>query len=387
MVRKMERLIKLDALRGIAAVLVALFHLASYQTPMIMNRILDFAPSVARSYLLVDWFFILSGFVMAERYGKTFSSGVGKASMGKFVFRRFIRLYPLHFASLLFLIFLHWGFEPMLGVQVSDPFAVIRNKFTILSNALMLHSSGLGDQGCFNCTSWNYPSWSISVEWLCYFFIPGFLVLLSRSFKSAMYTVFILGAGVLFLVEIPTGHLDVASWQGLIRCAYGMGLGCILQRIYRNGLRLNGALHCGFWISAPFLIHFLPYDTLLVLALAPAIYFLACSSQNRFFGDRLLVWLGERSYSIYMLHSVVQDILSLGFRIAFNQTTQGASMPAQMLYLLCAMGLTLTLSDLSFRFIENPSARYLKKIGARIWRRRKLNDAKPALHSLWSLDP
>ena len=81
----------LDSWRGVAALLVALFHLNLYSA----IYTLDF---VRNAYLFVDFFFVLSGFVISYSYGdrlKTFDE------LGEFAIRRFGRLWPLHAVVLL----------------------------------------------------------------------------------------------------------------------------------------------------------------------------------------------------------------------------------------------------------------------------------------------
>src|SRR6266513_2571664 len=86
----MERFVVLDSWRGIAACLVALFHLDAYSH-------LYGVPFLRNSWLFVDFFFVLSGFVIAANYQQRLRDGFG---IGRFLFLRLGRLYPLHFAML-----------------------------------------------------------------------------------------------------------------------------------------------------------------------------------------------------------------------------------------------------------------------------------------------
>src|SRR5437762_9602227 len=85
----MERFVVLDSWRGIAACLVALFHLDAYSH-------LYGVPFLRNSWLFVDFFFVLSGFVIAANYQQRLLEGFG---VGRFLLLRLGRLYPLHFAD------------------------------------------------------------------------------------------------------------------------------------------------------------------------------------------------------------------------------------------------------------------------------------------------
>src|SRR5260221_7765417 len=86
----MQRFVVLDSWRGIAACLVALFHFDAYSH-------LYGVPFLRNSWLFVAFFFVLSGFVIAANYQQRLRDGVG---VGRFLFLRLRRLYPLPFAML-----------------------------------------------------------------------------------------------------------------------------------------------------------------------------------------------------------------------------------------------------------------------------------------------
>src|SRR6266576_119115 len=91
----MERFVVLDSWRGIAACLVALFHLEAYSHLVYSH--LHGVPFLGNSWLFVDFFFVLSGFVIAANYQQRLLDGFG---VGRFLLLRLGRLYPLHFAVL-----------------------------------------------------------------------------------------------------------------------------------------------------------------------------------------------------------------------------------------------------------------------------------------------
>ena len=105
----------LTPLRGIAALLTVLFHvdlvLSSFGGQLLDGKI---SSILSRMYLMVDFFFVLSGFILCYVYAKNFEGPVKGQDFKKFTIARFARVYPLHLFSLLlttlFLFLLHqWG--------------------------------------------------------------------------------------------------------------------------------------------------------------------------------------------------------------------------------------------------------------------------------------
>ena len=153
----MARFVVLDSWRGIAACLVALFHLDAYSHLYGM-------PFLRNSWLFVDFFFVLSGFVIAANYQQRLLDGFG---VGRFLLLRLGRLYPLHFAMLALFI----AFEllkvlkrivipTLLSVNPIAPFSTLQEApNTVVANLLLIQSLHV-----FDFLTWNVPSWSISTE-------------------------------------------------------------------------------------------------------------------------------------------------------------------------------------------------------------------------------
>ena len=147
----------LDSWRGICALLVALLHFEA-------NTHLRGFSFFQNSFLFVDFFFVLSGFVIAANYQQRLAQGFG---LGRFMLLRFGRLYPLYGAMLLAFI----GFEvlqvmvPSLGAMgESAPFSAPRQSMdTIFASVFLLQSFGL-----YDFLTWNTPGWSIATEFWTY---------------------------------------------------------------------------------------------------------------------------------------------------------------------------------------------------------------------------
>ena len=134
----------LDACRGLCAVAVVLFHLDAathfYNWPMVRN-----------AYVAVDFFFVLSGFVIASAYGDRIRT-VQEA--GRFTLRRFGRLYPLHLVVLIAYVLVE-----LIGFAQGSP-AFVGNFSgpALAANLALVQGFGAWHE------TWNYPAWSVCVE-------------------------------------------------------------------------------------------------------------------------------------------------------------------------------------------------------------------------------
>ena len=356
---KKNYLHQLDSLRGIAAIFVVVLHFQAYLTPGIGKIISEFTQSIHRSYILVDMFFILSGFVMALTYTKSFEKEIKLKNYFSFMKKRFIKLYPLHIITFLILVVLHRVILPQLDI-IEDSFVLNRNNFHMMTNLFLLQSSGLGWGDCINCSSWNYPSWSISVEWLCYFSIP-MLILFVKRFNNLSF-LFIGFSYILFyfLIERVVGNTDVLTIPGIIRCLIGMFFGLsIYHHLYLKFSTPKWFFYITFCLAF-FGLHFIPIDTVVILLMGLMIIASANLRIKTFLNSSPLLWLGKRSFSIYMTHVIVQDIVSSIYRYVYKQSIWDISLSSQLAVFIVSVVLVLIISELSYRFIEVKLHRFLR---------------------------
>ena len=133
-----------------------MFHLQAY------SHIYDWS-LVRHSFLFVDFFFVLSGFVIAGSYRAKLLDGF---SIWHFMLLRLGRLYPLHVAILVVFIgieLLRFRFSGTLGGQNGDKFTEAHSIKSIVTNLLLIQSLNI-----HKTLTWNLPSWSISVEFYAY---------------------------------------------------------------------------------------------------------------------------------------------------------------------------------------------------------------------------
>ncbi len=131
----------LTPLRGIAALLTVIFHV-DLMFGMGGDMLLKFEDSmlINRLYLMVDFFFVLSGFIMLHVYGPGFSDAVTISAFKRFTVARFARVYPLHFVMLAYCVVL-FGASATLGIPAVPVLEIENNWFSIFTNLLLLNGS------------------------------------------------------------------------------------------------------------------------------------------------------------------------------------------------------------------------------------------------------
>ena len=313
-----RQLPSLTPLRGIAALWVVLYHYCGTRQYFPNLDITPHSYFISKGYLGVDMFFMLSGFVMAHVYCRAFSEGVGQHYRG-FMVARIARLYPLHIFVLS--LFVATAVISQLAIGVAGgtfagiPLTGPESLSALVANVFMVHGLAAGQ------LSWNYPSWSISVEFIAYLGFPFALPFIARASGS---TRLILGA-LLFaalasLAALTKGDLD--QWDGpitLLRCMPEFLLGTLLYFTFRDHEQrswLGSDLAVLTVLTATLVcLHFGAPD-LLIVALFAALVLLAVANTGsfaRFANIAPLVWLGEISYSLYLIQGFVQYAAAKGF--------------------------------------------------------------------------
>jgi len=338
------RLARLDGLRGIAACVVAFaFHARTMYADNLLGLDLRL-PWLAWPHVLgwtaVDLFFVLSGYIFAHVY-LTRPVLVSRPALAEFGVARFARLYPLHVTLVLVIA----------AVSLGKGANTLPN---MLLNLAML-------QAFTNPVAQNFvgPSWSLTVECLCYLL-----------FALAAYD------GRRTLLRLTVGAiLGGALWFAL----FGQSGGPWVIDIFPRGLLgffLGQALWHGrerlaevrWWLLAlVFVIAFAmptggasPLLPLCLLAW-PAALLLAL--RMSWLESRPMVWLGDRSYAIYLIHLPL--IQAAGWAFGLLPPSPGLVVVGHV----ALIAATLILSDLALRWLEKPARSAIR--GA--WARRPLS--------------
>lgn len=348
----------LDALRGICAVLVALFHAA-------WPSHFRLASPVYNGWLFVDFFFVLSGFVIAHTYWSRLET---PADVGSFAIRRLFRLYPLHIATFVVTaaaVAINDLLRPATGLAGRSFWQTLVSMDT-LQAVLLLH--GLG----FASPSFNAPSWSISTELWTYLLFAGVVIATGspRRRIAAFLGIGVMAFGAVLVLNHPDG-LYTAYQLGFPRCIAGFSLGVLTWCVWdaarwrpSNAVAtaLLAALAVGIWGVLASVSTTTIWNGLLPPLFAAII--LVCASDQGSIVKRLLETpparlLGRVSYSIYMVHVVVLMIVSLAItRLAPALKGKADGTLEQMLLgdLLCIIyvGIIIVVSIATFHLIESP---------------------------------
>jgi peptidoglycan/LPS O-acetylase OafA/YrhL len=298
-------LTSLTPLRGIAALLVAIFHFEEVGARFLSS---EYSMFIRKGYLMVDLFFILSGFIMLHVYGSTFQKNISRKGFGHFLVARFARIYPLHLFTLLVLVAIFY----LTGAK-ADP---VNDPAAIPSHLFLLHSFGLNQ-----IFTWNVPSWSISAEWWAYMVFPPLAVLLTRYRKATnlgmalfavlayLSVVYLLPRTHLFAPGMPAPlNLDVTYDYGFLRGLAGFVTGMLTYELFTQAAvrRLFGRNLTGLLVLAgtALLLHLGVNDLLYIPVFAGLVLCLAANSGQvkDTFNNRPLQFLGTISYSVYLTH-------------------------------------------------------------------------------------
>jgi len=359
----------LTPLRGITALLVAVYH---FEDLMVRFVPLTFTMFFSKCYLMVDIFFIMSGFIITHVYQKNFRNGLTASNFWRFTVARFARIYPLHFLMLLVVVvsFVASGAPP-------DP---IQNPAAIPTNLLLIHSFGI-----HNTFTWNVPSWSISAEWWCYMLFPVLIFFLCNKRKLAVPVLLFLSASAYVAIMYwlprvgPTGEaiiplpqdLNVTFDYGFVRGLSGFSLGMVLYVLYENPVTRrifsSDLVFFIFSFGAITSLHLALPDILSIPLFAGIVLSAACNGGwvHRIFERPLLQMIGDISYSIYMLHVVIL------FAIMEILNSSGVSIPRMpdntVLFFTGLMGcigflaVIVLLSVWSYRKLETPCRDFINQ--------------------------
>lgn len=322
------RLGQLDALRGLAACAIAfLYHPQALFAPAALAHAGPVLGWFHRfGWTLVDLFFVLSGFLFAHVYrGGTALGATG--SVRQFATARLARLYPLHLVMLLICAVLFFG----------------RNENTAL--AFAAHLFMLQDFAPSPGQSFNGPAWSISVELVCY----ALFVLGATAGPAALRRLTVaLAAGAPALLVwrgLPGGPWDA---DDLLRGLAGFFVGQLVWRARGQLARVPSAL-LALTMAAGLALAEGPWSAIppITLLTWPAALLLALRIKG--LASAPLLWLGSRSFAIYLIH---QPVIAL-VRQSFGVIDGG---PAIILAVhLALIAVVLALSDLALRTIERPA--------------------------------
>lgn len=298
----------LDGMRGVAAIMVVWFHIfEAYATSHLDQRI-------NHGYLAVDFFFILSGFVIGYAYDNRWETMNAK----DFIKRRIIRLHPMVvMGAVIGAIMFYFQGCPVWDVSKVTILALFIATFI---NALLIPATpGTEVRGLGEMYPLNGPSWSLFFEYIGNILYALFIRKFSTKILALL--VFATGCGLAaFAILGPYGDIcagfsltGIEFTGGFLRLLYSFSAGLLLFRIFKP-IKVKGA----FWICSLSIVALLAvpriggagylwmngvYDTVCFIVFFPLLVYLGASGKSTDkYTTRICKFLGEISYPLYMVH-------------------------------------------------------------------------------------
>jgi peptidoglycan/LPS O-acetylase OafA/YrhL len=360
-----HRFLTLESWRGACALLVAIHNLEhSQQAPAFVQH----------SSLFVDFFFVLSGFVISHAYMRKLNDRV---ALGLFMLRRFGRLWPLHVAVLSAFIGLDVSIVVLKYLHPSSElpsFQASHSIYSFIENLFLVQAIGMK-----TTLSWNVTAWSISTEFWTYLLF-GFLCVLTprrAPLLSVSVSCVVLAGAIIFLFS--PNYLDTNTDCAFFRCIYGFFIGHLTYRVWETR-RIRPQIAAT--IEIPTILAVVAFVTAErgAMSLAAPILFgfavliFACESGtvSSLLKARPFVRLGFWSYSIYMVHWFIRIILLAVIKIVSGRSGHRiedhfAWGGIQSLWgigalIVVYLGLVIAVSAITYEFIEQPGRRYFNQL-------------------------
>ncbi|KQS26961.1 acyltransferase [Dyadobacter sp. Leaf189] len=358
----------LDIFRGLFASMVFLFHLSPFAaTPIINNSFVE------NSDMFVDFFFVLSGFVIAYSYQAISSGGEVKL----FLKKRFFRIYPLHLFMLLTFVAIEFAKKSMTAyVKVNNPADPDNNIYTFITSLFLLNSTPLFDP---KDVSWNIPSWSISAEMVAYivfaFLTLAVFVMGLQKIKNWFYAAIVLLATIALISVQNSFKIDFTFDYGFLRGIIGFFLGAICVNVFRLSYdtvsRLSSPLFSVLEVLAvaAIITMICAGAALKEIGLVYEVLFFICIYIFAFEKGALsgmlksvgiLHNLGKYSYSIYMCHALMISLFNVAFIRVLKFPETAYSYLFILNFLIIYFFSAWTYKHIEMRFAYKPKARVNK---------------------------
>ena len=362
----------LDGLRGVAALMVIVYH---------VFECFDWTP-VPHGYLAVDFFFVLSGFVIGYAYDSRWNEGL---TVGRFFKRRLIRLHPMVVIGAVIGVLCYFlqGGVRWDCVHVSVGWVMVAMLLGMLM--LPLWPGVAADvRGNGEMFPLNGPTWSLFFEYIGNIL---YALLLRRLPTRWLALLAVLTGSILAYIAVGDGYLGVGwtmadggLWTGLVRMLFPYTVGLFMARVFRPLKGAKGA----FWICAVIILlvgcvplmfgDLLPwqnglYDALIVIVVFPCLVWLGASQLSVGGATRRVSHiLGELSYPLYAVH---YPLMYLFYdHIGFDGNLVPIARMNDVWHVAVALPFAcILLAWLCWRFYDRPLRAYFMKASIRIQHR------------------
>jgi peptidoglycan/LPS O-acetylase OafA/YrhL len=352
----------LDGWRGLAALAITFYHVP------VAHAFRDLAGWKNLEFF-VDFFFVLSGFVICHAWGKRIATTTDAKT---FMIRRFWRVWPLHIVILgMFLAIecLKWLALKLIGLSLGEaPFSGPSSIASLLSNIVLMQSLNL-----HGTTTWNGPAWSISVEFWTYMaFAAVMLLAAGRTWVMALVAAF----GALVISIFSPIWLFATHDFGLARALYGFFAGAVAYRLLapqagavRSGsaLEIAAVLAMFVWMAGTGKNWTSLLAPIVFVGLV-VVFARGGGALTRLLMSKPVQLLGLWSYSIYLVHTLIYYGLRIMLvaaekKLGWSFTASGTGSErlfsfggsiANLAVIAALLALTIAISALTYRWIEKP---------------------------------
>lgn len=339
------RLTQLDGLRGIFSLMVVIYHFPQTFDISFNNIVLN------HSYVFVDYFFCLSGFVISLIYSQKISD---RHHLKEFLLKRVIRLYPLHlFVLILYLL----GFYIIGYDKGSFLLKFLNSLFLTNSTPLISMMDGI-----------NTPSWSISSELISYSLIAIIFWIVRKKNQKVLSSIAIICLSIFVLIFYNIPFFSLSNF-GFLRGLIGFNFGVLSFYIF-NRYREKKIKHLELFFPLMLVILFsvisktqeTPNDTYSILINSLAIPLIMSSSillilfsrkgiVSKFLNSKYIQELGLISYSIYLTHSFIFNVFEIPLINQFSSSK---------LFFVVIIAIVIMFSKVTYRLIEFRLSNFLK---------------------------
>jgi len=353
----------LDALRGVAAIIVVVFHLCE---PLATSHLTQL---VNHGYLAVDFFFLLSGFVIGYAYDDRWD----KLTIGGFFRRRIERLQPLVILGMTLgaigFYFTDSTLWPLIHtVPVWKLLLVMLIGYTVLPIPLSMDIRGWQEMHPLNSVGW-----SLFFEYIANILYAVWI----RKFSTLALSVLVAIAAIaLFHFALTNANGDVTGgWTlnfeqvrvGLTRTIYPFFAGLLLSRVVKPANVKNAFLWCSLSIIV---LLFMPriggadhlwlnglYEAVCIVFLFPAIVYMGASGKVHGAAEnKVCKFLGDISYPIYMVHYPL-----VYFYVAWVSDHKGITLAEAWPYALLTFSGAILVAYVSLKLYDEPARAWLRK--------------------------
>jgi peptidoglycan/LPS O-acetylase OafA/YrhL len=352
----------LDGLRGVASIMVVAFHIFEAHSTSHLDQIIN------HGYLAVDFFFVLSGFVVGYAYDDRW----GKMSVGGFFKRRLVRLQPMVVIGMVIGALLFYFQDSGLWPKIHEVPVWKMLVIMLIGCTLIPVPTSMDIRGWNEMHPLNGPGWSLFFEYIANILYGIFI----RKFSKTLLWILVLLAGaalVQLAVTSQTGDI-IGGWSlepeqlriGFTRVMYPFFAGLLLFRIGKLTHVINAFFWCSLLIIVVFAIPRIGgaehlwmnglYDSLTVIFIFPLIVFLGASGdiKNKY-AKRICKFFGDISYPVYITHYPL--IYMYTGWVYDNKPGFAKAFPVAVLVFISAV----VIAYACLKFYDEPVRRWLKK--------------------------